>query len=170
MLFRSSKKRVWWCPGSALWTLPLHAAWTPEGPLTRYVFSYTPTLSTLLRSLSISSPPSHTRSPSTKQGSVLFVSEPDPGTMPPLKQAQVEENTIENIMKTHVTMTKLCGPDAKQENILSALDNHKWLHLACHGVQDTSDPFQSRFLLRGGRSLRLVNIVSKHLQIGRAHV
>ena len=30
-------------------------------------------------------------------------------------------------------------------------------------MQDPTDPFHSRFLLRGDRSLRLVDIVSKHL-------
>ena len=63
----------------------------------------------------------------------------------------------------HTAITALCGPDAMHERILSSLDTHTWLHLACHGIQDTGDPFQSRFLLHDGDSLQLVNIVGKDL-------
>ena len=83
--------------------------------------------------------------------------------MPVLTQAQAEECAVEHTMPAGTAIAKLCGVDAKQEEILSTLDHHPWLHLACHGVQDTTDPFQSRFLLRAGHSLRLVDIVSKHL-------
>ena len=34
---------------------------------------------------------------------------------------------------------------------LSAMSEHRWLHLACHGSQDSVDPTQSAFALYDGR-------------------
>ena len=41
--------------------------------------------------------------------------------------------------------------EATTASTLSAMSEHRWLHLACHGSQDSVDPTQSAFSLYDGR-------------------
>ena len=83
-LSEEGMRRIWWCLGSTLWALPIHAAGLytakPSATLSsRYASSYTPTISTLLRSLSrVELRKNYT------QPSIIFVSEPDPGGFAPV--------------------------------------------------------------------------------------
>ncbi|KIJ36158.1 hypothetical protein M422DRAFT_261486 [Sphaerobolus stellatus SS14] len=51
---------------------------------------------------------------------------------------------------------------ATVSTVLDALDQHNWVHLACHGLQDASDPLKSGFALHDGR-LELKSLMTKSL-------
>lgn len=54
------------------------------------------------------------------------------------------------------------GIDATVEKVLSTMDECSWVHMACHGVQDSAEPTSSGLLLHNGR-LELRTIVQKSL-------
>ena len=46
--------------------------------------------------------------------------------------------------------------------VLEGMATHSWVHLACHGIQDSDDPLRSAFRLYNGR-LTLEALMTKHL-------
>jgi CHAT domain-containing protein len=52
------------------------------------------------------------------------------------------------------------GSEAVVESVLEGMDVHSWVHLACHGVQDTVEPTRSAFCLHDG-PLELSTIITK---------
>ncbi|TDL17242.1 hypothetical protein BD410DRAFT_794547 [Rickenella mellea] len=82
---------------------------------------------------------------------------PLPGTIEELKRLQVHVPAS----SIHI----LRGSDATTAKVLSGMDECSWVHLACHGVQDESDPLQSGLLLEDGR-LQLSAIIQKHIPRG----
>ena len=151
------QSRVWWCPTSAFCALPLHAM----GPIPSddgeeryfsdlYVSSYTQTLSALIQS----------RAPSTStldRPSLLLVGRPKdnlPGVWREIKaiQALFGENA-------HC----LVSDDATAEAVMDGLQQHPFLHLACHGYLETGKPFEAWFKLQGEGRLTLLDIVRSRL-------
>ena len=48
--------------------------------------------------------------------------------------------------------------DGTVEDVLSKMTETDWVHFACHGTQDRTNPFDSGFLLAHGRRLKLPDI------------
>jgi CHAT domain-containing protein len=147
---RNTTPRVTWCATGPLAFLPLHAAGiygntAGKNPIKASDFvvsSYTPSLAALIRP--------RRNLPHQKPPQIMMVSQPAtpnhnqlPGT--------IEEARI---VKKHFPdqVYHLDHTDATVAAVLAALDSdqHNWLHLACHGIQDTADPTQSAFALHDG--------------------
>ncbi|CAE6506681.1 unnamed protein product [Rhizoctonia solani] len=133
---------ITWCPTGALSFLPLHAAGDYNRPRSRvfdYVISsYTPTITALLTSTP-SSVSCNTR--------VLAIGQPKtpghsplPGTVKEL--AYLKSHTLDT-----VEHTQLVDDQATVAVVLDAMEQHDWVHLACHAHQNVQDPTKSGFFL-----------------------
>ncbi|KAF8752036.1 TPR-like protein [Rhizoctonia solani] len=124
---------ITWRPTGILSFLPLHAAGDYEQPGSRvfdYVISsYTPTLAALLNT-----------------------------TTSTLRRTIKELEYIVGHMKGRVDHSKLSGSQATTMTVLNAMEQHDWVHLACHAHQSVQDPTESGFFLHDGiLDLALIN-------------
>ncbi|TDL24452.1 hypothetical protein BD410DRAFT_785924 [Rickenella mellea] len=158
--------RIWWCPTGPLSFLPIHAAgvYNLDGTstcLADYAIpSYIPSINALLEA----------SKPRRTNRQLLAVAQPyTPGTSP-LPGTIEELRRIQIPAKDHQFAVRVLGgvarsatlDEATVENVLTNMQNHSWVHLACHGIQDTTDPTKSGLLLHNGR-LELSQIVAKRL-------
>ncbi|KAI0310885.1 CHAT domain-containing protein, partial [Amylostereum chailletii] len=144
-----------WCATGPLAFLPLHAAGIYDeagGPkVFNYVISsYTPTLSALLEAGRRAN--NHSPTPSVLAVSQLGTGQHSlPGT--------VEEiAAIQMIVGNHGL--HLDGENATKDSVLTAMENHNWIHLACHAHQDIQDPTKSAFILHNSQ-LDLLSIMQR---------
>jgi CHAT domain-containing protein len=84
--------------------------------------------------------------------------EPLPGTV----------NELDEIEKLvgKIPFTRLERDQATCAAVINAMEQHSWVHLACHASQNTSDPTKSAFQLHGGE-LDLATITQKSLKHAR---
>ncbi|KAG9126872.1 hypothetical protein FRC07_001620 [Ceratobasidium sp. 392] len=147
--------RITWCTTGPLSFLPLHAAGDYRKPshlLFHYaISSYTPTLSTLLQHR----PVHPTFSGIAMIGQELTVN------LPPLPGTKSELDMIsQRAGRIHVT--RIEADRATCSTVLEAIQQHSWVHLACHASQDLVNPVASSFHLHDG-SLDLAAITRRHL-------
>jgi len=155
------KSRVWWCPTSALCSLPLHAM----GPIPSndddsdkvyfmdlYISSYNPTLSALIESRKPRSRPKTFDKPS-----LLLVAQPE--TLP---GAWGEINVLEAVGSP---VTTLISEKATPTTVVTSLRDHRFVHFVCHGLLETGKPFDASFECHGD-NLTLLEIVRSHLPTG----
>ncbi|KAG1824870.1 CHAT domain-containing protein [Suillus subaureus] len=140
--------RIWWCPTAEFTLLPLHAA----GPYEKhkdnlshiYISSYTPTLTTLVRARQRVS-----RDASPQHFVAIGQGNPDRGRE--LKCVTPELAVVAQRLQPVVSsFTSLEDSDATVRGALDALNHNQWLHLACHGVPNRTQPFESSFAMRDG--------------------
>ncbi|WP_460402945.1 CHAT domain-containing protein, partial [Actinophytocola sediminis] len=122
--------RIWWCPTGRLALLPLHAAGrqTIEAGDTvpdRVISSYTPTLTALARARST----------------------PPPAARPTLLAIGTPAE-LDRVHARYPIATRADPPTGAR--VLAELPRHDWVHFACHGRQDLSDPAASALLLTDG--------------------
>ncbi|KZV63917.1 hypothetical protein PENSPDRAFT_757623 [Peniophora sp. CONT] len=140
-----------WCPTGPLTQIPLHAAGIYDeefGPRVYdfVVSSYTPSLSALTRCVNGVANEQRTINPS-----VLIVTQPDTPKLSPLLGTVVEGERLQQVLvQSQIAYSALNGKLASISTVRAALDNHSWLHLACHGSQDLTDPMKSAFALYDG--------------------
>jgi hypothetical protein len=153
----AEKTRIWWCPTSELSALPLHAA----GPYKSgrknlsdlYISSYTSTLSSLIRARY-----GVVRRFATPK--LLVMGQPNDNfekTM--LPDVREELRRIDNLGEF---VEVLVGEKANQETVLSRLQQHPWVHFACHGHQE-DEPFLTSFQLHGDERLSLIDLIKARL-------
>ncbi|CAE7226855.1 unnamed protein product [Rhizoctonia solani] len=147
---------ITWCPTGTLSFLPLHAAGDYDQPESRvfdYVISsYTPTLSAIISS---------TPAPLNCDCRVLAIGQantpghnPLPGTIRELSSVKAR---VENI----AGYSQLIDGQATTTAVLDAMEQHEWVHLACHAHQNVKDPTKSRFYLHDGTlDLAAINLRS----------
>jgi CHAT domain-containing protein len=111
--------------------------------------SYTPSLTALLES----SRPSH--SPFL---GLLGVSQPCTPGQVRLPNTEKELALIEKLSCLHVQ--SLPGKKATVESVLKGMEKCSWVHLACHGTQDATEPLHSAFCVEDGK-LTLSKIITK---------
>jgi hypothetical protein len=149
-------ERVWWCPTGYLALLPLHAATDPdtgESVMDRVVSSYTSTLRDLARG---GSAPLPAGPRSTAAGpDALVVAVPQTPGAPDLAVLPEVQAIVERLGPR---CTVLLGPMATLDQVQENLPRHRWLHFACHGVQDLRHPSQSALLLSDGRPLSVLHL------------
>ncbi|KAG1874125.1 hypothetical protein C8R48DRAFT_831282 [Suillus tomentosus] len=139
--------RIWWCPTAEFTLLPLHAAGPYEERKDNlpdvYISSYTPTLATLVRArqqvcLDVSS--QH----------FVAIGQSNPGKGKELKCVAPELAVVAHHITTVISFTSLEDDNATVEGALDALSHNQWLHLACHGMPNRTQPFESSFAMRDG--------------------
>lgn len=118
------------------------------------ISSYTPTLSALL-----SSPQS-----STTFYGILAVGQKSTPGLPALPGTETE---IANIQRqfTGQVVTQLDEETATPAAVISEMERHSWIHLACHATQNTERPSESAFHLHGG-TLELATIAQRQIKHG----
>ena len=147
MLPRQS--RIWWCPTAEFSLLPLHAA----GPYRKgqqnlsnlYISSYTSTLTALIRARRPGPPNSATqrkRFIAIGQTKAIGTSEyPSVGT---------ELTIVGQRLDGLAMFTRIEGEDSCISRVADELGRNEWVHLACHGVPNRKQPFESAFALHDG--------------------
>jgi CHAT domain-containing protein len=148
--------RIWWCPTSALCSLPLHAM----GPIPSddnvqrylsdmYISSYTPTLSALMGSRKPGGPV-------LESPSVLLVAIPDRSLLHAIKETWA-------VQRLDTKVTTLMSKKATRSGVLNGLQDHRFAHFACHGKLEAGKPFSASFGLQNGEQLTLLDIVRSQL-------
>ena len=150
------QSRVWWCPTSAFCSLPLHAmgpipsdCGSPRYFLDLYIPSYTPTLSALIDS-------NKSGSQTSGKPSLLLVLQPDESMKDALDEMRVVQsiNTqVKTLIKARVTPTA----------VLERLQDHRFVHIVCHGILESGKPFDSSFKLYRGNRLALLDVIRSRL-------
>jgi CHAT domain-containing protein len=127
---------VWWSLTGPLAFLPIHAAGlygatqssVLGSKLADYVVSsYTPTLTALIDGY---------RPRDLHKPKLLAVALPLESGLPCVKK---EIDILENHAEHH-TFSKLMESDATVQNVVEGMKKSNWVHFACHGVQEISDP------------------------------
>ncbi|CAE6426278.1 unnamed protein product [Rhizoctonia solani] len=133
---------ITWCPTGALSFLPLHAAGDYDRPRSRIfdyaISSYTPTLTALLTSAS-SSLSCNTR--------VLAIGQENTPGQSSLPGTAKELIYVKSHTQTKFNYSQLTGDQATTTAVLDAMEQHDWVHLACHAHQNVQDPTKSGFFL-----------------------
>ncbi|QRW18631.1 CHAT domain protein [Rhizoctonia solani] len=137
---------ITWCPTGALTFLPLHAAGDYDQPGSRVfdhvISSYTPTLTALLAS----APTVPRRAPR-----LLAVGQMATSGYSQLPGTARELASIRAHAHNRAEYSQLTGSKATATAVLDAMEEHDWVHLACHAHQNVTDPTKSGFFLHGGR-------------------
>ena len=154
------QSRIWWCPTSVFYSLPLHAM----GPILSkdndgdkryfmdlYVSSYTQTLSALVQSRNC-----NPAFQSFDRPSLLLVAQTDP-SLPKVG------GEIEVIQALNMQVTSLVSENATASTVVDQLRNHQFVHFACHGTLKPGQPFDAAFELHGDEHLTLLKIVRSRL-------
>jgi CHAT domain-containing protein len=147
---------ITWCPTGPLAFLPLHAAGIyrqdgrSECAMDVVVSSYTPTLEALLRL-------SKRTALSSEDPKILIVSQPETPGQQPIPGTEKEAAVIQSIFPQSTTL--LNRDKGTIAMVLEGIKTHSWVHLACHGIQDSLD---SAFLLEDGK-LKLSTLMTQSL-------
>ncbi|KZV60885.1 TPR-like protein [Peniophora sp. CONT] len=145
----NSLPHITWCPTGPLTQLPLHAAGVysdPNGPrvFDRVVSSYTSSLSALLRS-------SEGIVKQQSSPSMLIVTQPTTPGQSRLPGTVAEGGQLQKMLSdSQIPCAMLDDTEATVDAVRSVIDQHSWVHLACHGLQHTGDATQSAFYLYDG--------------------
>ncbi|KAF8761231.1 TPR-like protein [Rhizoctonia solani] len=138
----------YWC----ISFLPLHAAGDYEQPRSRVfdyaISSYTPTLAALLSP----TPTAPNRTPR-----VLAIGQAGTPGCTPLPGTNTELSHVKARMEGKAEYSQLIDDQATTQVVLDAMEQHDWVHLACHAHQSAADPTSSGFFLHDG-TLDLVAI------------
>ncbi|KAG8884456.1 hypothetical protein FRB97_004230 [Tulasnella sp. 331] len=151
--------RIWWILTSLACLLPIHAAgpYCP-GELSLpdlYVSSYTPALSTLIRSRAGFQPLKRESGPQ-----ILVVAEPEAEGERPLPEIHREVALIRGL-QAQVTVVE--GEECTRDTVLASMKETAWVHFACHGHQHPTEPFRSHFSLHTrALSLTLLDIMKNN--------
>ncbi|KAG2130228.1 CHAT domain-containing protein [Suillus clintonianus] len=152
--------RIWWCPTAGFTMLPLHAA----GPYEKkrhnlshfYVSSYTPTLAALIRA----------RQRVSQDASVqhfVAVGQGNPEGGKELRCVAAELAIVAERVEPILSFTSLADNDATVRGASDAFSRNQWLHLACHGMPNRKQPFESSFAMRDG-PFTIKDIIRSRLQ------
>ena len=160
--FCSRRSRIWWCPTAEFSLLPLHAAGSfRKGQLTLpdlYISSYTPTLTALIRARQ-----KRPLDPSTDQHRFLVVGQAQAPGECELISVNTELSGISQSMGSVAAVTCIQDQDATTAKVVEGFKNNEFVHLACHGIPDPKQPFESGFALGDGL-LKVENIMRYDLQ------
>ncbi|KAJ7641886.1 CHAT domain-containing protein [Roridomyces roridus] len=149
---------VWWCPTGPLAFLPIHAAgmYGPDEPFDHLISSYTPSLSALIQSLRSQSSPS-------KDLQLLAVTQPTAENQDYIPGTKDEVRNIKQQVNGKTSVLWLNEEMATIQNVETGIQESRWVHFACHGVQSASNPTDSALLLAGSSRLTLSDIIKLSL-------
>ena len=162
--FCPRRSRIWWCPTAEFSLLPLHAAGSfRKGQPTLpdlYISSYTPTLTALIRARQ-----TRPLDPSMDQDQhrFLVVGQAQAPGQRELVSVNTELSSISQRMGSVATLTCIQDQDATIAKVVEEFKKNEFVHLACHGIPDPKQPFESGFALGDGL-LKVENIMRYELQ------
>jgi ankyrin repeat protein len=143
--------RVTWCLSGPLAFLPLHAAGIyKSGDLSSHaafkyaVHSYTPSLTALVEALQ----KQKTMPKVEELPTILAVSQPATPKQSPLPETVTEVRAIKKVVGEKLRW--LNDSEATTASVLPLIDQHPWIHFACHAIQDSAEATQSGFMLYDG--------------------
>ncbi|KAG1887597.1 CHAT domain-containing protein [Suillus subluteus] len=154
------RSRIWLCPTAAFTSIPLHAANPFQTKADRskescledlYICSYTPTLSALLMKKRV--PPSFV---------AIGQGQPGTGKGKALLAVDSELELVHKLVPATANRTTISGDAATRAGALEALQQNTWVHLACHGKQDRTQPYDSHFVMRDAH-LTLLDIMERDI-------
>jgi CHAT domain-containing protein len=158
--FSPRRSRIWWCPTAEFSLLPLHAAGSfRKGQPTLpdlYISSYTPTLTALIRAR-------QPLAPSMDQHRFLVVGQAQAPGQCELVSVDTELSSISQRVGSVAALTCIRDQDATIAKVAEELKKNEFVHLACHGIPDPKQPFESGFALGDGL-LKVENIMQYELQ------
>ncbi|KAG1735373.1 CHAT domain-containing protein [Suillus occidentalis] len=155
--------RIWLCPTAAFTSIPLHAAHPfrtnadcSKEPCLEdlYICSYTPTLSALVRSRQMM------KKQVTPSFATIGQGKPDAGKA--LLAVDSELELVRKLVPVTANRTTISGDAATRTGALKALEENTWVHLACHGKQDCTQPYNSHFVMKDEK-LTLLDIMERHV-------
>ena len=143
------QSRIWWCPTAEFSLLPLPAA----GPYRKgqrnlaslYTSSYTPTLTAPIRARRHD--PQHSPSEGKRfvgAGQAKAKGESE------LISVGAELANIEQRVDGLATFKRIEGEESCIARVTEELGKNEWVHLACHGLPNRKQPFESAFALHDG--------------------
>ncbi|KAG1758652.1 CHAT domain-containing protein [Suillus occidentalis] len=159
------RSRIWLCPTAAFTSIPLHAAHPfltkadhSKEPCLEdlYVCSYTPTLSALVRSRQI------TKGRVTPSFVAIGQGQPGAGKGKALLAVDSELELVHSLVPATANRSTVSGDAATRAGALQALQENTWVHLACHGKQDPTQPYDSHFVMRD-EHLTLLDIMERDI-------
>ena len=144
-----SHSRIWWCPTAEFSVLPLHAA----GPYRKgqqnlphlYISSYTPTPTALIRARRRYPSNSTTNGPR-----FVTIGQAKAAGESELLSVGAELDNIRQCVDGRATFTRIDGEESCISRVVEQLNKNEWVHLACHGLPDRKQPFESAFALHDG--------------------
>jgi CHAT domain-containing protein/tetratricopeptide (TPR) repeat protein len=144
-----SQSRIWWCPTGEFSVLPFHAA----GPFRKgqknlpdlYISSYTPTLTALIRARRCD--PSDS---AIEQKRFLAIGQAKAAGESELFSVGAELDNIRQNVSGLATFTRIDGEESCAPRVVEELGKNEWVHFACHGLADRTEPFESAFVLHDG--------------------
>ncbi|KIM84983.1 hypothetical protein PILCRDRAFT_5986 [Piloderma croceum F 1598] len=159
--------RISWYLTGPLTFIPVHASGPLRGEfdVSRLVISsYVTSLESLFRTRKKNAPVSK------EHQNILCVSQPETPGQTPLPETTEELNDVVEIFLSsgwsNENIVRLSGTAATVDAVSTALNFCSWIHLACHGFQDSRLGMKSAFVLHNGH-LELGEIASKRLSNGQ---
>jgi CHAT domain-containing protein len=144
-----SQSRIWWCPTAEFSALPLHAA----GPYRKgqqnlpdlFISSYTPTLAALIRARRCD--PSNS---TASRKHFISIGQAKATGESELLSVGAELDNIGQRVNGLATFTGIDGEESCISRVVEELGKNEWVHLACHGLPNRKQPFESAFALHDG--------------------
>ncbi|KAJ7124221.1 CHAT domain-containing protein [Mycena epipterygia] len=156
---RDNPQRIWWCPTGPLAFLPIHAAGLYGdseafgSKLSDFaVSSYTPSLTSLIQGFRAGSGLQNTLQ-------LLAVAQPSADGQAYIPGTEIELDNIETLAISKLSVVRLEQNAATVARVLQVMKDSRWVHFACHGVQNIYNPTQSALLLAGSSQLTLSSII-----------
>ena len=143
------QSRIWWCPTAEFSLLPLHAA----GPHTEgqqnlanlYISSYTSTLTALIRARRHDLLHS-----ASEEGHFLGIGQANAKGENEIVFVGPELANIGQRVDGLAAFTQIQGEESSIGRVTEELRKNEWVHLACHGIPNVEQPFESAFALHDG--------------------
>ncbi|KAG2092418.1 CHAT domain-containing protein [Suillus cothurnatus] len=157
--------RIWLCPTAAFTSIPLHVAHPfqinadgSKEPCLEdlYICSYAPTLSALVRSRQMM------KKRVTPSFATIGQGQPGTGKGKALLAVDSKLELVHKLVPATAKRITISGDTATRAGALQALEENTWVHLACHGKQDPTQPYNSHFVMRD-EHLTLLDIMEKDI-------
>lgn len=175
--------RIWWCPTGKFTALPLHAAGMYQGielNLSQlYISSYTPTLSSLIKSRRTKSSATPRRSPFTpfltnflksRKSKSSRPSTPVPGssTFAAICNNERTEDIdmLRKVLPLTCTMTRITGANATYEHVVRAIHEQPWIHFTSRAEPNFDHSFESHLPLHD-KPMSLLEIAQTLAEVER---